>query len=84
MKKLTFNNETYEAEKIIKTDIDIIGQDSNSNELFAFRGISDFSTFVITNEDGISCDFDKAEPNIIELQAQVFSLTTQLINGGVL
>lgn len=58
MKNLNFNNENFEAEKIIKTDTNIIGQDANSNELFAFRGISDFSLFTVINEDGTSVEFD--------------------------
>lgn len=47
MKTLNFNREQFQAEKIIKTATDIIGQDSNGNELFSFRGISDFSGFVL-------------------------------------
>lgn len=57
MKKILFNNQEYEAEKIIKLDDNIIGQDLNGNELFAFRGISDFSSFKIENEDGVISDF---------------------------
>ena len=84
MKNLIFNEETFEAEKIIKTETDIIGQDSNGNEVFAFRGVSDFSGFEVKNEDGISVNFDSPQPPVSDLQAQIFNLTTQLINGGAL
>lgn len=62
MRILFFNNEQYQANKIIKTDKDIIGQDANGNEVFAFRGISDFSYFVL--EDGQT--FDILEPTTEE------------------
>ncbi|KHO39114.1 hypothetical protein OR62_07715 [Clostridium tetani] len=44
MKKLMVNDEVLEAEKIIKTETDIIGYVDNK-EVFAFRGIKDFSIF---------------------------------------
>ena len=80
MKTLVFNEQKFEAEKIIKTNTDIVGQDSQGNELFAFRGISDFTGFAL--EEGQI--FDATEPTIADLQAQIFNLTTQLINGGAL
>jgi hypothetical protein len=43
-----------QAYKIVKTDTDIIGYDLNGKELFAFRGISDFSQFTL--EEGQSFD----------------------------
>lgn len=66
MKILNFNGEQFKAEKIIKTGTDIIGQDLNGNEIFAFRGISDFSQFTVANEDGSSADFDTIEPTLEE------------------
>lgn len=57
IKVLNFNNEKFKAEKIIKTDIDIIGQDSNGKELFAFRGISDFGGFTL--EEGQEFDVEE-------------------------
>lgn len=45
MKTLTFNDEDFKAEKIIKTDSDIIGYDSNDSEVFKFHIIGDFSKF---------------------------------------
>lgn len=84
MKELLFNGQEYRADKIIKNENAIIGQDSRGNELFAFRGISDFSQFAIENEDGTNVEYDKGEPTVADLQEQIFNLTTQLINGGAL
>jgi len=58
MKKLLFNNEIYETEKIIKTDKDILGYDINNNEIFSFKGISDFTGFVLKDENDIVIEFD--------------------------
>jgi len=58
MKKLLFNNEIYEAEKIIKTDKDILGYDINNNEIFSFKGLSDFTGFVLKDENDIVIEFD--------------------------
>lgn len=80
MKTLNFNNKMFQADKIIKTSIDITGQDSNGKELFAFRGISDFTLFKL--EEGQS--FDKPQPSIADLQMQIFNLTTQLVSGGAI
>lgn len=44
MKILNFSGETYQAEKIVKTQNSIIGY-NNNQEIFAFRGINDFSAF---------------------------------------
>lgn len=59
MKTLKFNQEEYKAEKIIKTENAIIGQDLQGSEVFAFRGISDFALFEL--EDGQSFDIDEKE-----------------------
>lgn len=84
MKIVTYNNEQFKAEKIIKTDTDILGQDSNGNELFAFKGISSFAGFTIANEDGTSVDYDTLQPSVTDLQIQIFNLTSLLLDGGVL
>ena len=55
MRKLSFNKVVYEAERIVKTDTDIIGYNGN-NETFAFRGISDFNEFVIDGEFDVEFD----------------------------
>ena len=82
MKTLNVNNKKYQAEKIIKNDADIIGQDSNGNEAFAFRGISDFSGFTITNEDGTSTEFDTIPKTELELLKETVDALV-LANLGV-
>jgi len=72
MKILKFNNIEYKAEKIIKTETDIIGQDDNGNELFSFKGISDFTGFTL--EEGQ--EFDIIEPSEQE------TLNAQLLMGN--
>lgn len=58
MKTLKFANQEFKAEKIIKTDTDIVGKDINGIEVFRFNGISDFTGFVL--EEGQT--FDVIEP----------------------
>ncbi|MGM1047592.1 MAG: hypothetical protein ACQEXX_15760 [Bacillota bacterium] len=55
MKKLSFLDNIYEAERIVKTSDSIIGY-IGINEIFAFRGISDFSAFVIDGEFDVEID----------------------------
>lgn len=57
MKALNFNNEKFEADKIIKTETDIVGYDSKGTEVFAFRGISDFTKFEL--EEGQTFDVEQ-------------------------
>lgn len=83
-KILNFNGEQLKAEKIIKTDTDIIGQDANGNEVFAFRTISDFTEFTVANEGGTDADYDSSEPSITDLQTQIYNLTSLLVSGGVI
>lgn len=61
MKRLYFNAEIYEADKIIKTGMDIIGEDNNGNVVFAFKGISDFTQFHL--EEGQEWDISVEEEN---------------------
>ena len=58
MKKLYHNDETYRAEKVVKTNTDIIGF-NNYKETFAFRGIKDWSQFNL--EDGQEWDLAKED-----------------------
>ena len=58
MKTLNFNNEQFQAEKIIKTEKDIIGCDINDNEIFSFKGISDFTGFILKDENDIVIEFE--------------------------
>ena len=65
MKILNFNNEQFKADKIVKSNTDIIGRDSSGNEIFAFRGISDFSGFTL--KEGQTFD---TEENLEEATAK--------------
>ena len=56
MKTLIFNNEEIQAERIVKNPDSIIGYNGQT-EIFAFRGISDFSGFML--KDGESFDTDE-------------------------
>ncbi|MNH83812.1 hypothetical protein D3C73_362160 [compost metagenome] len=47
MRALNFNGQKYEAEKIVKYSDSIVGY-SAGTEVFAFRGVSDFSLFSIS------------------------------------
>ncbi|UNK17639.1 hypothetical protein MNQ98_24790 [Paenibacillus sp. N3/727] len=71
MRKLSFNQDIYEAERIVKTDTDIIGY-NGKNEIFAFRGISDFSIFELDGE------FDIENDELVALRADNEKLKTQL------
>ena len=61
MKKLMSNGEIFEADNIIKNNMDIIGLDLNDNTLFLFRGISDFSKFQLQDENGNKIEFPPLE-----------------------
>jgi hypothetical protein len=56
MKILNFSGETYQAERIVKTDANIIGYNGNA-EVFSFKGISDFSLFQLA--EGQEWDIDE-------------------------
>jgi len=58
MKKLINNDEAFQADKIIKIDKDIIGYDINANEIFSFKGISDFTGFILKDENNIIIEFE--------------------------
>ena len=75
MKTLLVADKEFKAEKIIKTDNEIIGYNGNS-EVFAFRGIQDFSLFVL--KDGQVFDageIDELKKMIADLQQQISELT---------
>ena len=74
MKKLKFNGEEYEAERIVKTNTDIIGYNGNQ-EVFAFRGINDFSAFQLADgqEYDISPEQEK-EQRITDLELAIASI----------
>jgi len=66
MKNLIFNGKVFEAETVSKTSTDIIGLDLNGIEVFAFRGISDFSLFKLQDENGNPIEFPQQEPTVEE------------------
>jgi hypothetical protein len=66
MKTIYVNGEELQAERIVKTNTDIIGYNGN-NEVFSFRGISDFSQFQLA--EGESYDIDLSpEARILALE----------------
>lgn len=81
MKNLTVTGieSPCKAEKIVKTTDSIIGY-TDGKEVFAFKGVSNFSLFTLDNDES----FDVAEPTVADLQSQIFTLTTTLVTGGVI
>ncbi|MCJ8008127.1 hypothetical protein ACFFMO_08730 [Lederbergia wuyishanensis] len=77
MKNLIAYGEVFEAEKIVKSDTSIIGYIGNS-EVFAFRGITDFSSFKLI--DGQEFDIDEISQLKIS-QAEQFETILILIGG---
>lgn len=75
MKRLKYLEEIYEAEHIVKTSDSIIGY-IGDNEVFAMRGISDFSGYELL--DGAEWDTSIQEPTIEELQAENTALKLAL------
>jgi len=73
MKTLLFNGETYEAEKIIKTDSDIIGYDLDDNVVFSFKGISDFTLFQLEEGQHWDIKINLEQENVL-LKAQNIEL----------
>lgn len=59
MKRLIIDSEIFEAEKIIKAETSIIGY-VNNKEVFAFRGVNDFTQFQLEE----SQEWDIAEEEL--------------------
>lgn len=55
MKTLTVENNQFQAERIVKTDTDIVGYVGDKIE-FSFKGISDFTGFTLA--EGETWDID--------------------------
>lgn len=72
MKTLIFNNEEYQAERIVKTNTDIIGYNGNA-EVFSFKGISDFSLFQLANGEVFDIDLSP-ETRITALEEALLML----------
>lgn len=74
MKTLLVADKEFKAEKIVKTDNEIIGYNGNS-EVFAFRGIQDFSLFVLNDSKYDLQETDELKKMIADLQQQISELT---------
>ena len=72
MKTLIFNNEEYQAERIVKTNTDIIGYNGNA-EVFSFKGVSDFSLFQLANGEVFDTDLSP-EARITALEEALLML----------
>lgn len=75
MKQLFFMEEEYEAKRIVKSSDSIVGYYGKS-ELFAFRGISDFSLFTLAEGQ----EFDAPEPSETELLKEQVQMQQELID----
>lgn len=53
-----FQDEEFQAERIVKGEDYIVGYDLDKNELFAFRGITDFTPFSLKN----NAEWDLPDP----------------------
>lgn len=58
MKQLHFNGQVFEGERLVRNADSITGYDAKK-EIFAFRGVSDFSGFTL----GEGQEFDVASPS---------------------
>lgn len=76
MKTLTVNGREFEAERIVKTNDNIIGYNGD-NVVFKFSGISDFSGFEL--EEGQ--DFDAAAPTDKERIAELEQIINMILMG---
>lgn len=74
--KLITTNETFQAEKIVKSDLNIIGYDINDNEIFSFKGISDFTGFQLQDENGNVIEFPLSPDPDSELASAIQAATT--------
>lgn len=74
MKKLLHNGEEYLAEHIVKTDTDIIGYNGNK-EVWAFRGINDWSQFQLEEGQEWDIDFDtEKEQRITDIEMAIAAI----------
>ena len=85
MKTLIFMGKEFKAEKIVKTEENIIGKDVKGREVFSFKGIKDFSLFTLKD----SAEYDTEENLIdqlildnINMQMQIDSLIQAQLGGN--
>lgn len=93
MRTLTVLGEQFEAERVVKTTDSIIGYNGQA-EVFAFRGISDFSAFeidggydepvpdILDEVDGLKRKLATAEAETAALNLAVIDLWETIANGG--
>lgn len=76
IKTLTFNGEQYEAERIVKTDTDIIGYNKGSDiPVFSFKGIADFTQYQLTTGETFDIDPEQEkEQRIADLELAIASI----------
>jgi hypothetical protein len=72
MKTIFISGEELQAERIIKTNTDIIGYNGN-DEVFSFRGISDFSQFQLAEGEVFDTDLSP-EARILALEEALLML----------
>lgn len=83
MKTLIYNNDEsvkYSAEKIVKNENSIIGY-NGANEVFSFKGVSDFSLFKLKNGSTYDVEVNTEEmllEEIANLKVEIMKL-----KGGV-
>lgn len=77
MKKLEAFGEGFEAERIVKTADSIIGYNGQA-EVFAFRGITDFSLFVIDGE------YDQPQEDSLSVRLATAEAETAALNLAII
>ena len=83
MKTLSFDGKTFSAEKIFKEPNAVVGYDRN-HEVFAFRGITDFSAFtLLDNQDFDLGEIEQLRLEIARSNAQIFEIMISMLGGGV-
>ena len=81
MKTLYVNGETYQAEKIIRTNTDILGFNSTSpTPIFAFRQIKDWTQFQLA--EGQEWDIDPEAEKDQRIAGLEFALA-EILGGGI-
>ena len=78
--KLLANGEIFKAEKIVKSDVNIIGYDINNNEIFSFKGISDFTGFILHDDLDNVIEFLPLEKTKLELLQEEIVATKGALN----
>ena len=72
MKTLFISGEELQAERVVKTNTDIIGYNGNT-EVFSFKGISDFTQFKLAEGEVWDTDLSP-EARILALEEALLML----------